>query len=159
MIGLFFFIRASVKDRTEQTTITSKLPEEKLLSELQNYLTHRAYRLKAVDEKVNQVIFEGLVSPSWFLAFLLTILAFFGLLSIGLVLHLLYPNLGSLAWLPATLAPIAGIFYWQNAGRPEQVCLSLKSQLNSQNEPEITVQITAHRDELLELEKSLADLI
>lgn len=155
MIGLFFFIRAAVKDRTQQLILTSKLPEEKILIQLQNYFAARAYQVKAVDAATNQVTFEGFVRPSWLLALLLSILAFFGLLSLSLVISLLFPNISQYTFILIVIAPVAGIFYWQNAGRFEQVFLTVTPQKNQDDEIETKIAVTAHRDELIEFKKSM----
>ena len=74
-VGLFFFIRASVKDRTEQVKLIAEQPEESLLTQLQEYFDQRAYRIDSVDAATNHVTFSGFVRPSWFLAIFLTLLA------------------------------------------------------------------------------------
>lgn len=155
MVGLFFFIRASVKDRTEELTLTSKLSEENLVSQLQNYFDARAYRVKNVDAQTNEVTFEGFVRPSWFLAIFLSILAAFGLVSLALVLSLLNPSLSFLSLVFPLLAPAAGVFYWKNAGRPEQVILTITPPQSDLEQSETRIEVTAHRDELIALQKSL----
>ena len=115
MVGLFFFIRASVKDRTQQVKLIAEEPEESLLGQLQEYFDQRAYRVAAVDPAQNQVTFEGFVRPSWFLAIFLTLLAASGLLCFALVLSLLYPSLSNLFLTLILLAPAAGVFYWKKS--------------------------------------------
>jgi len=94
-VGLLFFIRASVKDRIQQVQLIAEEPEESLLSRLQQYFDQRAYRVAAVDAATNQVIFQGFVRPSWFLAIFLTVLAACGILCLSLVLSMLYPTFAS----------------------------------------------------------------
>ncbi len=53
-VGLFFFIKASVKDRTEQVKLSSDSAQESLLTQLQQYFSDRAYRVAAVD--ANQLL-------------------------------------------------------------------------------------------------------
>lgn len=48
MVGLFFFIRASIKDRTEQVELLAKEPEESIFERLQTYFEQRAYRITTV---------------------------------------------------------------------------------------------------------------
>ena len=48
-VGLFFFIKASVKDRIEQVKLASESAQESLLTQLQEYFASRAYRVAAVD--------------------------------------------------------------------------------------------------------------
>jgi hypothetical protein len=151
MVGLFFFIRASVKKRIEELTLVSKLSQENLYNQLQSYFQSRAYRLKGVNNENNQVVFEGFVRPSWFLAILLTILATIGLLSLILVVYLLSPSLAPFSLALLLLAPGAGLFYWSKAGRLEEVVLKIKPLSRDATQ----IQVTAHRDELITLQKSL----
>jgi hypothetical protein len=151
-IGLLFFIRASVKDRTKQIKLIPSEPEASVLSKLQKYFEERAYQIVNVDAPGQRIIFQGFVRPSWFLTILLTALAGFGLSCIALVLSSLYPNLSHLTWLLLALAPVAGIFYWRNAGRCEKVLLAVEAEVNGGN----SIVVTAHRDELIQLQKTLS---
>lgn len=152
MIGLFFFIRASVKDRTKQIQLLPAESEDVLIKTLQEYFEARAYQLTSVDSKIKQVAFKGYVQPSIFLTILLSFLAVVGLSCLTLVLFLLFPNLNQLCWLLLLAAPLAGRFYWQKAGRWEKILLQVVSQDNSPN----LVTITGHRDELIQLQANLA---
>ena len=154
MIGLFFFIRASVKDRTEVITLASPATEDKILEHLRQYFQKRAYEVVAIDREKNQVTLEGFVSPSPFLATFLTVLAACGLFCLALVLSFLSPSHASIFLWLILLAPLAGVFYWQKAGRLEKVALKLDSQTNKTEPQESMVTITAHRDELIQLQKS-----
>jgi hypothetical protein len=154
MVGLLFFIRASVKDRTEQIKLLASEPEEVLLERLQTYFEERAYRITDTDAAKNQITFQGFVKPSLFLAIFLTILAAVGLFCLALVLVLLYPDAGNFVWLLLLLAPIAGIFYWRKAGRLERVLLKLETSTLEQNYQKLLT-VTAHRDELIQLRQAL----
>jgi uncharacterized membrane protein len=154
-VGLFFFIRASVKDRTQQVALLAREPEESILARLQQYFDQRAYRVAAVDAATNQVTFEGFVRPSWFLAIFLTVLAACGLLCLSLVLSLLYPKLTNVFLALVLLAPGAGVFYWKNAGRNEQVSLKVEPVASQEPEPCNLITVTAHRDELIQLQQTL----
>lgn len=154
MVGLFFFIRASVKDRTEQIKLLISEPEEVLLERLQTYFEQRAYRITDTDTAKNQVTFQGFVKPSLFLAIFLTTLAATGLFCLALVLALLYPKAGNFVWLLLLLAPTAGVFYWRKAGRLEQVSLKLETSTPEQNYQKLLT-VTAHRDELTQLRQAL----
>ena len=94
LVGLFFFIRASTKDRTEMMRLISEQDENTLMTSLKEYFRSRAYQVLAVDAAKNQVTFEGFVSPSWFLAVFLTGLAAVGLGCLALVLSMLFPDFG-----------------------------------------------------------------
>lgn len=154
MIGLFFFIRASVKDRTKQIQLIPDESEDILIKKLQDYFEARAYRLTSIDAENKQVAFKGFVQPSIFLAILLSLLATVGLSCLVLILFLLFPSFSfsRVFWLLILIAPLAGVFYWQKAGRWENVTLQVKFQTNSPN----LVTVTAHRDELLQLQSNLA---
>lgn len=149
-IGLFFFIRASVKDRTTQEALAAAMPQEDLLPQLQDYFDRRAYQITDLNRDTQEIIFEGFVRPSWFLAFFLTILAACGWFCLALVLTYSYPAF-SRGWLGLTLlSPLAGWFYWQKAGRREKVILKVEAQGETS-----VVKVTAHRDELIALRQAL----
>jgi hypothetical protein len=150
-VGLFFFIRASTKDRIQVVKLVTEQPEESLLEQLQTYFTQRAYRIAAVDAAENRVTFEGFVRPSVFLAVFLTMLAAIGFLCLALVLALLFPDWAKLLPGIAVLSPIAGIFYWRKSARPEQVSLRIAKERESLQ----VLTVTAHRDELAELQRNL----
>lgn len=153
-IGLLFFIRASTKDRIEVVRLVTTEPEPVLLERLESYFTERAYRLLAVDAAKEQVTFEGFVRPSFALALFLTLLAAVGLLCLALVLTMLYPAQSRvLPWL-ALLAPLAGAFYWKKSGRLERVALRFETIPSAANAQQILT-VTAHRDELAELQRNL----
>lgn len=154
-IGLFFFIRASVKDRTEVVTLVSEQPQDFVLEELQQYFTQRAYRVISVDAPQQQVVFEGVVQPSLFLAIFLSLLMAVGIGCLVLVLAIIFPG-----WTPVfsgllLLSPLAGLFYWRGAKRPEKVTLKVEpSSEESGHQSKLTV--TAHRDEVIQLRQSLS---
>lgn len=152
LIGLFFFIRASVKDRTKRIQLRPEKSEDILIEKLRNYFEARAYKLTSVNSQKKEVTFSGYVQPSVFLAALLTFLAVIGLSCLTFVLFLLFPNLNHFSWLLLSFAPAAGIFYWQKAGRWEEILLQVITQPDSQS----LVRIVAHRDELIQLQENLS---
>lgn len=154
-VGLFFFIRASTKDRIEVARLVTNQPETSLLEQIQNYFTGRAYRIAAVDAENNLVTFEGMVRPSVFLAMFLTLLAAVGILCLVLVLAVLLPQWAAFFYLLLLLAPLAGVFYWKKSMRPEQVSLRVESLSEDAASPRRVLTITGHRDELAELQRSL----
>lgn len=154
-VGLFFFIKASVKDRTEQVKLVSEQAEDVLATELKAYFSQRAYRVAAVDDPSHQVTFEGLVRPSWFLAIFLTMLSAVGMLCLGLVLSMLVPARGGIFLLLVLVSPLAGIFYWKKAGRSEQVSLKLEGLTLEGNQTQSLITVRAHRDELAAMQKAL----
>ena len=154
-VGLFFFIRASVKDRTEQVQLLAIEPEESLVRRLQQYFDQRAYQVTAVDASARQVTFQGYVRPSWFLAIFLTLLAACGIMCLSLVLSLLYPKLTGVFLGLVLLAPAAGVFYWQKSGRTEQVSLQVEELSHQGAVIHSLVTVTGHRDELTQLRQTL----
>jgi hypothetical protein len=155
-IGLLFFIRASTKDRIERLQFISDREEVSTLEWLQPYFTERAYRVVAMDAAEQRITFEGLVSPSVFLAVFLSLLAAIGILCLALVLALLFPNYANLFPALVVFAPVAGIFYWRKSARPERVLLQVQPVASDQQPAQSLVTVTAHRDELAELQRSLA---
>lgn len=154
-VGLFFFIRASVKDRTQQVRLLAPEPEESLVARLQQYFDQRAYRVATVDAATKLVTFQGFVRPSWGLAIFLSTLAACGLLCLSLVLSFIYPKLTVVFLGLVLLAPGAGVFYWKKAGRNEQVSLKVETLPEKEAGMQSLITVTAHRDELLEMQKAL----
>jgi hypothetical protein len=153
-VGLFFFIRASTKDRTEVAQLVSEQDEATLMSQLREYFRARSYRVAAVDPEQNQVTFEGYVRPSRFLAAFLTLITAAGMLCLALVLSQLFPSLSTLFVGMVLLSPLSGVFYWKKTGKLEKVLLKVEATKSESHSPS---QITAiaHRDELIELKRVL----
>jgi Cofactor assembly of complex C subunit B len=152
-VGLMFFIRASTKDRIEVSQFLAEQQGEPLLEQLQQYFIGRSYRLASVSAAKNQVVYEGMVRPSWFMASFLSLLAAVGFGCIALVLSMLFPAVAQIALLLLLLAPLAGWFYWQKSARPEQV--SLRVEFLPGEAAQSLVTVTGHRDELAEFGQSL----
>lgn len=155
MIGLFFFIRASTKDRTE--TLTLKRPDAPtvVLQDLTRHFRARAYEVETQTEDNDQVSFRGMVRPSVFLAAFLTTLAAIGLICLAVVLTILFPGLGVAGFGLLFLAPAAGLYYWQRARREEQVMLKVYPAEPTIPEGSSLVTVTAHRDELIALQQAI----
>ncbi|MGK7952723.1 MAG: cofactor assembly of complex C subunit B [Xenococcaceae cyanobacterium] len=152
LIGLVFFIRASVKDRTQQIKLVTSDSTETLLAKIQEYFASRAYQVTNLDRETNEVTFQGFVRASWFLAVFLSALAAFGLFCLALVLSFSYPSISNAVWGILLLAPIAGVFYYRNASRVEKVLLQIETIAETKN----CLTVTAHRDELIQLQKTLS---
>ncbi|MDX2099294.1 MAG: cofactor assembly of complex C subunit B [Leptolyngbyaceae cyanobacterium bins.59] len=155
MVGLFFFIRASVKDRTESVTLLSEQAEASLLDQLKQYFAQRAYRVVAINADQNEVTFEGFVRPSLFLAVFLSILAALGTLCLALVLVMLFSGI-PYPFVLVLVSPLAGIFYWKKAGRMEKVALKINEPSTESSKLGTLIQVTAHRDEVSELQRLLS---
>jgi UPF0716 family protein affecting phage T7 exclusion len=83
------------------------------------------------------------------------VLAALGILSLSLVLSLLYPTFTSFFLGLVLLAPAAGVFYWKKAGRSEQVSLTVEAVPTQETGAQSLITVTAHRDELRELQQAL----
>jgi hypothetical protein len=150
-IGLFFFIRASVKDRIESIVVEVKQSEAELLPQVESYFSNRAYKIAEVNPDTSVVTFEGLVRPSGFLAIFLTGLAACGACCLSLVLSMVVPQVGYWFLLLLIFAPVAGWFYWKRSERTERVLLKLEPQSAAVTK----VAVTGHRDELAIFESML----
>ncbi|HYX15715.1 MAG TPA: cofactor assembly of complex C subunit B [Nostoc sp.] len=153
-VGLFFFIRASTKDRIETAQLVSEQDEAALMSQLKEYFSSRSYRVAEVDREQNKVTFEGNVRPSWFLAIFLTLLAATGIVCLSLVVFLLFPNLSTFVLPLVLLSPLTGLFYWKKSGRLEKVSLKVETTQSEQTSSS-KITVIAHRDELGELQRTL----
>jgi Ni/Fe-hydrogenase subunit HybB-like protein len=154
-IGLFFFVKASVKDRIQQEKLIAQEEAESLLTQLQAYFSSRAYQVAQTNPAENQITYEGLVRPSWFLAIFLSLLTAVGLLCLALVLSMLVENNGEWFLGLVILSPLTGLFYWQRARRIEQVSLKLEATIDSVSPPQSILTVRGHRDELAVLKQSL----
>ena len=153
LVGLFFFIRASTKDRTQEITLLWEQSEASLMAGLQQYMQQRSYKVARIDAENNSVTFEGNVRPSVFLAIFLTMLALVGILCLVLVLSQLFPSSSGIFLSLVLFSPAAGVFYWKKAARTELVSFKLDKTNDQQHRSQVTV--TAHRDELIQLQRSL----
>jgi hypothetical protein len=78
-----------------------------------------------------------------------------GILCLTLVWSLLFPQWTAAFSSLVLLAPGAGVFYWKKAGRKERVSLKLAADAGDGIPPQSSISITAHRDELIQLQRSL----
>ncbi|MEA5512765.1 cofactor assembly of complex C subunit B [Nodularia sp. UHCC 0506] len=154
-VGLFFFIRASTKDRITKAQLVSEQDENALMPKVREYFRSRSYQVETIDREKNQVIFEGFVQPSWFLAVFLTLLAFGGMACLALVLSMLFPDFGTLFIGLVILSPLSGLFYWKKSGRFEKVSFQIESAKQGESSSVSKITVIAHRDELMELQKAL----
>ncbi len=159
-IGQLFFIRASVKDRTETVRLSAQQSPDLLLDQLKQYFADRAYRVTSIDGDRNLVNLVGNVRPSLFLAFFLSGLAVVGTLCFVLVLNVVAPDQSTLWWTILAISPVAGVFYWNGAGRTESVSFLLETQEPEGNETTSNaatsvIKVQAHRDEVESLRETL----
>jgi len=150
-IGLFFFLRASGKDRVETRLYSSSRGLEEMGSLLREHLEGRAYRLQSTDAE-GIATFAGQARPSVGLAAFLTGLAGVGLACLALVLHMLEPGWGAWPWTLVLASPWAGWYYWRRNHRLEQLRLKLQE---ADPPPGSLLWVEGHRDELEVLAASL----
>ena len=155
-IGLFFFLRASSKDRTTIVEISSSQQPVKVLNGLCEWLNLRGWKQTGGDFEQRILIFKGQVVSSKFLAIFLGLLGGFGSCALGLVIIQIYPTLG---WWPILLGliggPLSGMIYFKKSAREEKFELRLIS--NEDTEEMTLIRLRAHRDELISLENELRD--
>lgn len=155
LVGLAFFLRASVKDRTELAEFVDSREQIALLEQLQQYFETRAYRVIAVEPDQSRIRLEGVVNASVFLAVFLSLLAAVGLGCIALVLALTFPQVGWGFAVLVGVAPGAGLFYWRGAVRPEAVSFQVLSDDDREAAGGTRLRVSAHRDELIALQSQL----
>ena len=73
------------------------------------------------------ITFKGVLGRSNSQAAFLTFCTFMGLGSLALVLSILIPDLGSKAYFITLLSPYAGIYYWNNAQRIDEVSVKMEA--------------------------------
>ena len=155
-IGLFFFLRASSKDRTTVIEITSLQEPVEVLNVMYEWLNLRGWKQIGGDFDQRILIFKGQVVSSKLLAIFLSILGGFGSCALGLVIIQIYPVLG---WWPILLGliggPLSGIIYFKNSAREEKFELRLIT--TEDKEATTLMRLRAHRDELISLESELSD--
>ncbi len=159
MVGLVFFIKASVKDRTEELELITTVDTQEVLPQLETYFKDRAYRLTAVDPTTNQVTFSGMVRPSWFMAIFLSGLALCGFFCLALVLSMVFPTIGYGFLFLMGLSPLTGWFYWRGANRSEDVRLQVETITATDKYQQTMIKVVGHRDELSNLQKKLQVLV
>lgn len=115
------------------------------------WLGNRGWQPSSKDPQRQVLRFSGQVQASLPLAVLLSLLASLGAGSLALVLHRLIPGVGWWVLALALLGPLAGWIYWRRAARPE----SLELRLIEEADGGSTLQLRAHRDELIAMEKDL----
>jgi hypothetical protein len=157
-IGLAFFIRASIKDRTEEAWYQTEMSDVTLLESLQIYFSQRAYRVTEVDDVVGQITLAGKVRASWFLAIFLGGLAAIGCFCLALVVAISFPQTGYLPYGLVIFAPLASWFYWQGSTRLETIRFRFdvaNSYPEGTADRQTRLAVVAHRDELAVLENQL----
>ena len=155
-IGLFFFLRASSKDRTTVIEITSSKKPLEVLNVICEWLNLRGWKQSGGDFDQKILIFKGQVVSSKLLAIFLSLLGGFGSCALGLVIIQIFPTLG---WWPILSGliggPLSGMIYFKKSAREEKFELRLIS--NDDGEKITSMRLRAHRDELISLENELSN--
>jgi len=129
--GLFSLVSRSVKVKPVQKTYdipgpanpTSK-PLRQTAAEVMAYFKAMNYEAVTSEETIQ---FRGVMGKSKSQAAFLTFCTFMGLGSMGLILSILFPDLGAKAYLVTLLSPYAGIYYWNNAQRVDEVKIKMET--------------------------------
>tara|TARA_B100000073_G_C23737529_1_gene572722 strand:- start:838 stop:1395 length:558 start_codon:yes stop_codon:yes gene_type:complete len=154
-IGLFFFLKASSKDRTTTVEITSSKSPVYALDTICDWLLARGWRQIGGNSENKILIFKGQVDSSKSLAIFLSVLGGLGSCALGLVIIQLYSDLG---WWPILLGfiggPLSGVVYFKTSSREEKFEFRLLELPDSQP---TNMRLRAHRDELISLENDLKD--
>ncbi|MEA5465311.1 cofactor assembly of complex C subunit B [Leptothoe sp. PORK10 BA2] len=148
-VGLFFFMKAATKDRTEVAEFLAEQSPDLLRQKLLDYFQNRAYRLLEESPSADSgdwVKLVGLVRPSVFMAVFLTFLAAVALMCFALVLATLFSNYGPFFFVLVLLSPVAAIVYWQQAEREEQVSFRIQPANDG-----CKLSVQGHRDEIIQL--------
>ena len=152
-IGLFFFLRASSKDRTTVVEISSSQQPVKVLNDLYEWLNLRGWKQTGGDPENRTLVFKGQVVSSKFLAVFLGLLGGFGSCALGLVIIQIFPTL---SWWPILLGliggPLSEMVYFKKSAKEEKFELRL---INKDDEETTFMRLRAHRDELISLENEL----
>ena len=153
-IGLFFFLRASSKDRTTTIEISTETDPIQTLNIICGWLKLRGWNQVGGNSEKKTLTFTGQVTSSNSLAIFLSVLGGLGSCSLGLVIRQIYPNL---SWWPILLGliggPISGIIYSKKSKREETFEFRLLDEFDKSTK----LRLRAHRDELISLEKELQD--
>ena len=154
-IGLFFFLRASSKDRTTIIEISSSKKPIDALNLICQWLKLRGWEQIKVNSDKKILTFKGTVIASQFLAIFLAFLGGLGSCALGLVIIQIYPSLN---WWPLLLGlvggPLSGLIYTKKSKREEIFEFKL---INEDEVNPTKLILKAHRDELISLENDLKD--
>jgi len=154
--GLYSLVTRSVKASPTQKIYdipgpanpTAKATRQ-TAAEIMAYFKAMNYEVAAAKDTIT---FRGVMGQSKSQAYFLTFCTFMGLGSIGLVLSILLPDLGSKAYILTLLSPYAGIYYWNNAQRVDEVVIKMET---SDDEQVTSVIAQGGKEDLERFSKSL----
>jgi len=93
-------------------------------AEVMAYFKAMNYQVAAAEEVIT---FKGVMGQSKSQAAFLTFCTFMGLGSMALVISILLPDVGAKAYALCLLSPYAGIYYWNNAQRVDEVKIKMET--------------------------------
>ena len=98
------------------------------------------------------ITFRGVTGRSNSQAAFLTFCTFVGLGSLGLVLSILLPDVGVKAYALTLFSPYAGIYYWNNAQRVDEVQVKMET---SDDEQTTSIIVQGDKEDLERFSKAL----
>lgn len=129
--GLYSLVTRSVKASPTQRIYDVPGPANptakstrQTAAEIMAYFKAMNYEVGAAEETIT---FQGVMGQSKSQAAFLTFCTFMGLGSVALVLSILLPDVGAKAYLLTLLSPYAGIYYWNNAQRVDEVVIKMET--------------------------------
>jgi Cofactor assembly of complex C subunit B len=93
-------------------------------AEVMAYFKAMNYQVAAAEEVIT---FKGVMGQSKSQAAFLTFCTFMGFGSLALVISILLPDVGAKAYALCLLSPYAGIYYWNNAQRVDEVKIKMET--------------------------------
>jgi len=118
-------------------------------AEVMAYFKAMNYQVAAAEEVIT---FKGVMGQSKSQAAFLTFCTFMGLGSLSLVLSILVPDVGVKAYALCLLSPYAGIYYWNNAQRVDEVKVKMET---SDDEQTTTIVAEGGKEDLERFSKAL----
>ena len=148
-VGLFFFIKAATKDRTEVAEFAVGQSPSALHPKLIEYFQNRAYQQLSETPGASNggwIKLVGIVRPSVFLAIFLSLLAAVALMCFALVLATLFSRYGPFFFGLILVSPLVAVVYWKRAKREEQIAFQI-----NETEQGCALTVRGHRDEIIQL--------
>lgn len=99
-------------------------PVRQTAAEVMAYFKAMNYEVTTAEDVIT---FKGVMGQSKSQAAFLTFCTFMGLGSFALVLSILAPDVGAKAYLLCLASPYAGIYYWNNAQRVDEVKVKMET--------------------------------
>ncbi|KAJ0988729.1 hypothetical protein J5N97_007085 [Dioscorea zingiberensis] len=118
--GLWSLIKRSVKSKIVQKTFVKEgsAPPNQVAGEILSFFTRNNF---SVSDRGETITFEGMMVPSRGQAALLTFCTCISLASVALVLTIAVPEGGNNWFWLTVLSPSAGLYYWRQASRKEEI--------------------------------------